>query len=188
MYDALRLCLDIAQDRSCILQKLNLSHQPYFLATIHRAENTDNPARLKELLLALVDISKIAPVVLPLHPRTRKHLPRALFNDIRKKFQLIVPVGYFDMLMLEKNSRIILTDSGGVQKEAFLLGVPCITLRNETEWVETTKKGWNILADVSRQRIQQAVKRFSACHPHTDQDAPFGDAQAAERILKLLQK
>ncbi|MEO0129207.1 MAG: UDP-N-acetyl glucosamine 2-epimerase [candidate division WOR-3 bacterium] len=148
MYDALLMSLPIAEKKSKILEKLKLRPKEYYLATIHRAENTDDPKRLKNIIKALIQISKHKPVIFPIHPRTYKKISElGLLNpksEIRNP-KLIKPVGYLDMLLLEKNALKIITDSGGVQKEAYLLKVPCITLREETEWVETVESGWNVV-------------------------------------------
>jgi len=161
MYDSVLYNLKLAEDRSDILTRLSLKPSKpmmYALATVHRAENTDDPARLRSIFQALDEIAReLMPVILPLHPRTRKQLS-ALSNWTNSmnsmnptnsmnsaNLVIIDPVPYLDMLSLEENARLILTDSGGVQKEAFILKVPCVTLREETEWVETVEAGWNVL-------------------------------------------
>jgi UDP-N-acetylglucosamine 2-epimerase len=181
MCDALHLCLDIAEATSTVLAAQGLSAKAYHLATIHRAGNTDDPGRLREIFDALAEISHEKPVVVPLHPRTRKSLDGLQFPVAGLK--IIEPVGYFDMLILEKNAARILTDSGGVQKEAFLLGVPCVTLRAETEWVETVESGWNILAGHGKKSIIEAAGRELAA-----QRAPscYGAGKAAEIMVEGL--
>jgi len=135
----------IAEEKSTILDSLKLSPKNYALATIHRSENTDEPSRFKSILLALDQIAtKEFPVVLPLHPRSQKCLKALALNF--KHLQIIEPVSYLDMLKLEQNSKLILTDSGGVQKEAFCFQVPCVTVRDETEWMETVESGWNVIS------------------------------------------
>ncbi|HRR96220.1 MAG TPA: UDP-N-acetylglucosamine 2-epimerase (non-hydrolyzing) [Candidatus Ratteibacteria bacterium] len=162
MFDSLKISLMIAEKKKIeIIEKLNLKPKEYILATIHRAENTDNKEKLYSIFSTFDEISnKIMPVIVPLHPRTKKVL--GLYEKERdfKKIKIIEPVSYFEMLILEKKAKIILTDSGGVQKEAFWLGIPCITLREETEWVETVKTGKNILVGTDKKRILKAVKKF----------------------------
>ena len=152
MYDAVLQFGELARQRSTILHDLGLKPKGYLLATVHRPYNTDDYVRLQSILETFIEIGE--PVIFPVHPRTRKRIAglagtlnlRAGAGDLR----LIEPVGYLDMLMLEQNARLILTDSGGVQKEAYFFAVPCVTLRPETEWVETVKAGWNLVADADR--------------------------------------
>jgi UDP-N-acetylglucosamine 2-epimerase len=158
MFDALLHFSKISDMKSNILERLNIKPKEYCLATIHRAENTDNYERLKNILTAFSKLDEI--VVFPIHPRTRKMinyygLDGLLDND---NVKVIDPVGYLDMLKLEKNAKAILTDSGGVQKEAFWLKVPCITLRDETEWIETINLGWNRLVGSNVEKIVEAVR------------------------------
>ena len=145
MYDAALYYGSKAEAESDILQQLGLESKGYILATVHRAENTDNPLRLGAIFRGLMEVAAgEIPVVLPLHPHTRKALEREnLLLEASRNLRLIEPVGYLDMVHLEKNSRLIATDSGGIQKEAFFYRVPCITLREETEWVELVESGWN---------------------------------------------
>jgi UDP-GlcNAc3NAcA epimerase len=183
MYDAVLYNTSLAEDRSDILARFGLETRGYALATVHRPRNTDNPERLRSILGALVEIGRR--VILPLHPRTRKNLNalhRSNFH-LPASIQLIDPVGYLDMLILEKNARVILTDSGGVQKEAYFFAVPCLTLREETEWLETVETGWNRLVGADRALIAQAAHEF---RPEGSPPAVFGDGHAAERVAKLL--
>jgi UDP-N-acetylglucosamine 2-epimerase len=151
MYDAVLLYLDLAERKSEIMERLGLKPKSYALATVHRAENTDQPERLRTIFDGLERVAEEGlSVILPLHPRTRKHLNTLGIHP--KEVQVLDPVSYLDMLVLEKNARVILTDSGGVQKEAFFFRVPCVTLREETEWVETVERGWNTLDAVKRNR------------------------------------
>jgi len=166
-------------------------HTPnYYLATLHRAENTDDPNRLESILTALCEIGKEIPVILPLHPRTRKRMeayglrPEESRNN--KGIKLIDPLPYLDMIGLSKRARIILTDSGGVQKEAYWLRVPCITLRNETEWVETVKRGWNMLVGADVKKIVSAVHHWERKGPPKTGAGLFGDGKACEKIIKVL--
>lgn len=181
MYDALSLCLEVAQKNSRILDNQGLSDKNYYLATVHRAENTDNPENLKAIFEALAEVSRDTPVVVPLHPRTKGAL--SALNISTPDLMLIEPVSYFDMLILERNASRVFTDSGGVQKEAFLLGVPCVTLRNETEWIETVESGWNILAGARREAIVEAALTALGEHatPHY-----YGCGNAAEIMTEIL--
>lgn len=146
MYDAMLFYVERANERSTILKTLGLDPKSYILATVHRAENTDHPERLAGIFDGLAQLADISPVILPLHPRTRKTLEKLdLLEKISDALHLIEPVGYLDMVMLEANAALIATDSGGVQKEAFFHRVPCITLRDETEWVELIECGANRL-------------------------------------------
>ena len=159
MLDALTHNIKIAESKSVILEKLGLSPKSYYLATVHRAENTDDRPRLSAILAAFDAISKELPVIWPMHPRTRKKLADAGLK-LADKVTAIEPASYLDMLKLESNAQAILTDSGGVQKEAFWLGVPCITLRDETEWVETLKEAGNQLAGSTRDGILKAFRNL----------------------------
>jgi len=155
MFDALIHFSKISEKKSKILEKLNLKPKSYYLATVHRAENTDNCERIKNILTAFSKLDK--PVVFPIHPRTKKMVENFSLKHLLEKMQVIEPVGYLDMIKLEKNAKAILTDSGGVQKEAFWLKVPCITLRDETEWIETVKYGWNRIVGTDCERIINTV-------------------------------
>lgn len=164
MEEALFTSLPIAEAISGILKKLELTERKYALATIHRAENTDDTSRLKDILLSLIKISEEVPVVLPLHPRTRaiiasNHELLALNPERLVNFNIIDPVSYLDMIMLEAHAKVILTDSGGMQKEAMWLQVPCITMRDETEWVETVESGWNNVCGADLKNILNCYKR-----------------------------
>ncbi len=173
MYDSILYYSKVAEQKSTILQDSNLfpfsdSFTPnsklrtpnYYLATLHRAENTDNPERLKSILKALDEIGIGGPVILPLHPRTKKMMKVHDLQPKDKSVKLIEPVSYLNMLKLEKNAKVILTDSGGVQKEAYWFRVPCITLREVTEWGYTADEGWNIVAGWKTSDILQAVQRI----------------------------
>jgi len=148
-----------ASAQSDIVARLGLQPQRYLLATIHRAENTDDLDRLGAIITALSELAEEEPVILPLHTRTRKKLAQlstasfpselgTLNPEQSNSLRFIDPVGYFDIVALETSARLLLTDSGGMQKEAYWLKVPCITLRDETEWVETVDAGWNVLTDL----------------------------------------
>jgi len=181
MVDSQRECSIIAERRSRILQELGLEPRSYRLATIHRAENTDDPERLAAIVGALQDIGS---VVLPCHPRAERCIKAlGLWEDLSRRAKVIRPVGYLDMIVLEKNAAKILTDSGGVQKEAYLLGVPCITLRDETEWVETVQDGWNVLAGADRERIVRLAKGFE---PGAEKRDVFGRGDASLRTAEAI--
>lgn len=145
MYDAVLFYTEAAESRSHVLTDLGLEPGGYVLATVHRAENTDDPARLKAVMTGLAALARRLPVVLPLHPRTDQALAAAGIDRAALGLRFVDPVGYFDMLLLERHARLIATDSGGVQKEAFFHGVPCATLREETEWTELVAAGANRL-------------------------------------------
>ena len=160
MYEALMHAVAIAKKQSDILERMNLDNGEYILATIHRAENTDQPDRLKKIIEALYEISLSHKIVFPVHPRTRNKLQElsdALVQPDTNNLSMIEPVGYLDMVRLENGAKIIATDSGGIQKEAYWLNVPCVTLREETEWVETVEQGWNVLAGTDQRRISAGV-------------------------------
>jgi UDP-N-acetylglucosamine 2-epimerase (non-hydrolysing) len=181
MVDALKENIKIAEQKSMILDQLSLKQEEYYLATIHRPENTDAFEKLKSIVDAFCVIEKI---VFPCHPRTEKLLKQfGLWDMLTKKVKVMKPIGYLDMLMLEKNAKKILTDSGGVQKEAYILKVPCITLRENTEWVETIEDGWNVLAGANKEKIFKKVNDFE---PEEKQRNVFGDGNASEKISKVL--
>ena len=168
------------------LQRLGLPAGGYVLATVHRAENTDHPQRLATIVQALAQAGRERPVVWPLHPRTRKLLAgQGLLAALEKQVRLTDPVGYLDMVQLEKFAALIATDSGGVQKEAFFHRVPCVTLRDETEWVELVDAGWNHLAPPhSAAGIVAAIAR--ALEQRPQEIRPYGNGDAAERIAARL--
>jgi UDP-N-acetylglucosamine 2-epimerase len=187
MADSVRIFAPLAQQQSQILSRLTLKPGAYFLATIHRAANTDDPVRLGGILKGLIN----APhrVVLPLHPRTL-----AAIRNINLEFlltakdgQIIViePLGYLDMLQLQQHAAAILTDSGGIQKEAYYLGVPCITMREQTEWLETVESGWNCLTGAVPDQIANAIKALEKVKSNS-RPSLYGDGHASERIVQLL--
>ena len=230
MHDAILSYKDIAADKSDILQRLGLlgchseaqpknpdgnpsrlttHHSPltkYVLATVHRAENTDDPDRLRNIFEALAEISKDMPVVLPLHPRTRKAIENISVKGQRLKVngsseepltlnrspltgsvKIIDPVPYLDMLQLEAHASIILTDSGGMQKEAFWLGVPCVTMRDETEWVETVESGRNKVVGAGSASIVRAVGEYLDVDETVGADRDnIGISSAADRVVECI--
>ncbi|MHC4437165.1 MAG: non-hydrolyzing UDP-N-acetylglucosamine 2-epimerase [Planctomycetota bacterium] len=181
MYDVFLDSEKLIEKRT-ILSKLKLKPKEYLLLTIHRQENTDNPENLKSILTAAAKTGKN--IVSPVHPRTKKAIQKMKLETF-ENLSFIEPVGYLDMLSLEKHAGMILTDSGGVQKEAFWCGVPCITLRNETEWIETAEDGWNILVGCNEKKIIKSVRTFS---PRHKQHKHFGDGKTAKRIVGMLIK
>lgn len=233
MYDSILFNKSLAEKKSNVLDRLDPHNQSeevckYCLATIHRAENTDFSQNLEGILNALNQITKTGMrVVLPLHPRTRAKIkefrlgaklkfssnPTQNQSNSTTQVTVIDPVGYLDMVQLERYSQAILTDSGGVQKEAYLLGVPCITLRNETEWVETINVGWNTLTGQDTKKILDAFGTIShwdgqgppftrscvqtnpsnSINPDNpdnsiNSNTPFGDGKAAEKIVDIIFK
>jgi UDP-GlcNAc3NAcA epimerase len=188
MYDAALHYGSKAEEHSKVLEKLGLKKQNYILATVHRAENTDAPARLLVILRALGELAAEFPVVIPIHPRTRKQLSHSGLAAELGKVLLTDPVGYLDMMMLEKNARLIATDSGGVQKEAFFHGVPCVTLRDETEWLELLEMGWNLLAPPTSKELVISALRNSLATKPVVQENPYGDGHSSEHIIDIVRK
>lgn len=192
MYDAMLFNIRIAEKKSKILETIALKEPrtsnilPYYLATVHRAENTDNPDRLRSIVEAFQEISMTHPVIWPVHPRTRHALvPHRPSLITHHQVYLLDPLPYLDMLVLEKHAKAILTDSGGVQKEAFWLQVPCMTLRNETEWVETVESGWNVLAGTNEEKIIN----FALYGAQERQEPPrdvYGSGNAAGKVANAL--
>lgn len=181
MYDALLFNMDIAK-KSCVLDNVGVEPGKYILATVHRPSNTDNPDALKKIVKSFSKMNY--PVVFPLHPRTRKAL--ATFGiPLDEPIHALDPVGYLDFLKLESEAAAILTDSGGVQKEAYWLHIPCITLREETEWVETVDDGWNTLVGTDTDLI---VKMAHGFRPTTHQRPLFGDGTASKKIVEILEE
>lgn len=169
-----------------VLQQLSLAPGAYVLATVHRAENTDHPVRLKAIVNGLEAMSQKMPVVWPIHPRTRRVLQSmGWLATLSPQLRLLDPVGYLDMVQLEKYAAVIATDSGGVQKEAFFYQVPCVTLRDETEWVELVDAGWNRLAmPITSAAVSNAV--LSAIGSKGLLVEPYGKGDAAQRIVNVL--
>lgn len=182
MFDVALHYRDIAFRNSNVLSSLGLDAGHYALATCHRAENTDDPHRLASIVGALNTIASELPVVMPLHPRTRQALHR--YGISPGSLRIVEPVGYLDMVRIEQSAAVILTDSGGVQKEAFFFGVPCLTLRDETEWGETVATGWNVLCGADGARILGAWGRLSTMR--REPSRPYGDGDAAEHIADFL--
>lgn len=188
MYDAALHFGEKAKKEEYGPAALGLAPEKYVLCTIHRQENTDVPVRLAAIVNGLSRVAKDIPVVLPLHPRTRKMLEKyELMGTLTEKVQVIGPVGYLDMVGLQQGASVIATDSGGVQKEAFFHKVPCVTLRDETEWVELVEAGWNRLVTPLDDRIL-ADNILGACGTKGANFTPYGQGNAAGDILKALRE
>lgn len=191
MLDNFKYFFKLAERNSEILEKLKLKNKNYILVTIHRARNTDVEINLKNIINSLLTISKEETIVFPLHPRTMKFLKKyRLFNKIKDatNINVIKPLGYFDMLLLIKNSNKIVTDSGGLQKEAYFAKVPCITLDSSTGWPETINEGWNVIFhekgnDLTKEDIINEIKSFNPPNKHRD---VFGEGNTSKIISKLI--
>lgn len=184
MFDVALYYRDRARTNSMALKNFSLQPSHFVLATCHRAENTDDPERLNAIVSALAEISKTLPVILPLHPRTKALLTTYKLEEQLGKVTVVDPMPFIDMVALEQAAKVILTDSGGVQKEACFYGVPCITLRDETEWVETVEMGWNRLVGGDTQKILSAYEALSP--PQSGAPSVYGDGNAAEKIIQIL--
>jgi UDP-GlcNAc3NAcA epimerase len=193
MYDNTLYFASLASERSSVLREHGLSGGRYTLATVHREHNTDDAGRLSAIINALIELSvrTSMPIVLPLHPRTRKRMNELLDPTLQHalaasaNIKLLPPVGYLDMLALEANAALVVTDSGGVQKEAYFLGRPTLILRAETEWTELVEHGHSVLVDVDHQRILSEADR-ALNGPRTAYPELFGDGHASERICDQL--
>ncbi|HWN18161.1 MAG TPA: UDP-N-acetylglucosamine 2-epimerase (non-hydrolyzing) [Gemmatimonadales bacterium] len=188
MYDAAREHTARALRVSTVLDRLGLRPRGYVLATIHRAGSTDDEPTMRAIFQGLLEVTTAIPVVLPLHPRTRKSLGDAgMLNAVEQGLRVVEPVGYLDMLVLEHYACLIATDSGGVQKEAFFQGVPCVTLRAETEWTELVDSGWNRLVPPSAGDVGTGIlSALAEKRPDERPDNIFGDGNAARYITQLL--
>jgi UDP-N-acetylglucosamine 2-epimerase len=187
MYDSLRQHIERAEKISGIMKKLNLSKKDFYLITIHRAENTDIEENLNKIVEILSQLDK--KTVFPIHPRTKKCLSEFnLLDKLESKNHLLLidPVSYLDMLVLEKNAKCILTDSGGVQKEAFFLKTPCLTLRQETEWVETLKSGTNQLVGLEIDEVIKKIKREDYLTRKVQKRTTLISKRANTRIAKSI--
>lgn len=186
MYDAALLFSDVARTKSDILSRYDLKPKHYCLCTVHRADNTDKKKNIESIIEALLQIDGL--VLFPVHPRTHIVLKEyGLVRSIQKSdhIKLVDPVGFLDMIILEKNAKMILTDSGGMQKEAYFYQVACVTLREETEWIETVEEGWNVLVGTDPEKIIHAVRTFK---PSVTQKHPYGNGKASENIKKVIEK
>ncbi|HNI68889.1 MAG TPA: UDP-N-acetylglucosamine 2-epimerase, partial [Nitrospira sp.] len=191
MYDNSLYFSAVADQKSDIIARLGVQSGKFILATIHRNNNTDEPARLSALFRSMHKISKEndLDIVLPLHPRTAKlletNLDKALYAEIKSNahFKICEPASFLEMVCLEKHCKLVMTDSGGVQKEAFFYGVPCITMRDETEWVETVELGWNRLVGASADAIVAAVSEETLGTRSVAEVFPYGRGDAARKII-----
>jgi UDP-N-acetylglucosamine 2-epimerase len=181
MYEALLHNFPLSEARSQVLERLGLAPRQYLLLTVHRAENTDIEENLRAILAALDRLEER--VIFPIHPRTRKRLAEMDWEPM-PHVHVVEPQGYFDILVLENNARLLLTDSGGMQKEAYCLGTPCLTLREQTEWVETVQAGWNHLVGTDTDRIIDAVR---GVRQPAERPALYGDGRTSEAILAILE-
>jgi len=194
MLDSFLYFSRVARDRSQVLQRLGLEKGRYLLATVHRARNTDIEQNLRSMIEAFLSLDE--KIVFPVHPRTQKKLDELNLNlnlipqagsraqsESESHLHLLPPVGYLDSLILTQNASKVLTDSGGLQKEAYFAGVPCITLDDSTGWPETVEDGWNILVGSRREEIIESVRRF---RPEGTQREIFGDGRAAQRIVQAM--
>jgi len=189
MYDVFLKFKDKA-DSSNILERLGLSDKEYGLLTLHRAENVDNPIRLRSIVKGIQEAK--TKIIFPIHPRTANRLREFNIPLNQSKIKSIEPVGYIDMLKLLKHAKLVLTDSGGLQKEAFWSQTPCIALRDSTEWVETVEAGVNQIVGADPNKIAQAIKEVKEKYGEikekfTKTTNPFGDEQAARRIVKAIE-
>lgn len=190
MYDNSLYFAEIAEQKTDILQRLKIENQQFVLATIHRDNNTDNPERLTEIVEALLEIAEKTKIVLPLHPRTKKLLPQNLLKEVYDKLQvnsniiIIPPASFFEIIVLEKHSQLIMTDSGGLQKEAYFFKKPCVILRPETEWVEIVEQQAGIITDADKKLIVNAFNKLIQSKPNFS--PVFGDGHSAEFTLNKI--
>ncbi len=184
MYDAFLFYSELSAQKSKVLNDLELKDKDFVLCTIHRAENTDDPKRLKNILSFLEEISQDTTVVLPLHPRTAKILEKnCQLSVFSCQLKIIDPVSYFDMVELLKQCRLVMTDSGGLQKEAFYAKAPCVTMRDETEWVETVKGGYNLVVGADKKAIISGFEKMLDSKADYSRDL-YGDGAASQKIVK----
>lgn len=187
MYDVALHAARLARERSTALHRLGVEPGRFVLATCHRAENTDDEGRLTQILEGLARIAREEPVILALHPRTRQIIDRGGLGTRLGRVTIVDPLPFFDMVALEQAARVIVTDSGGVQKEAFFYGVPCVTMRDETEWVETIELAANELVGASASHLIDAVHRARPVAKRSG-SGPYGDGRAAHRIITSILK
>ena len=183
MFDASLYYRDVARARGTAMQRLGVEAGKFALATCHRAENTDDPRRLEGILTGLGRVAAEMPVVLPLHPRTRQVVAMQGLDGHLGPLRVTDPLPFLDMVQLEQAARVIVTDSGGVEKEAFFYEVPCVTMRDETEWVETVEGGWNVLVGADADRIASGVL---GAHPGRSGLTPYGEGRAAPETVRRL--
>ncbi len=183
MVDSLLQNKEIAEKKSSILEELELKSDDYIVATVHRASNTDRKENLEKIVDAFCEIEET--IFFSVHPRTEKYLKEyGLFDKLKASVKLVKPLGYLDFLKLMSYAKKIVTDSGGIQKEAYILKVPCITLRENTEWTETIEDGWNVLVSVDKDNIIRALYEFKPCL--SKHRKIFGNGNATKEIIKYL--
>lgn len=184
LYDSLLQKLDFVKNNQIIISELELEPKKYFLLTLHRFENTARIENLKNILSAIGESQK--QFIFPIHPRSQKFIKRYSLSSLLGKYdniRIIRPLGYINFLRLLYGSKKILTDSGGVQKQAFMLGIPCITLREHTEWTETVENGWNVLVGADKDNIKEMIDSFN---PQKNRLNVYGDGLASKKIVELL--
>jgi UDP-GlcNAc3NAcA epimerase len=187
MYDVAIQYGESAARNSKIMETTNIGPSQYILATVHRAENTDEMPRMTKIMEALNEIAGDVDVIMPLHPRTGKVICSYGIGDKISRIRIIEPVGFLDMMCLIKNARAVVTDSGGLQKEAYFHRVPCVTLREQTEWIETIDANWNVLADLSSTDSIVTTIRFAMMgNNFRFEIAEYGDGKAADQIVKII--
>lgn len=185
MYDASLFYTNDLIKQNHVLEKNNLESKKYLLCTIHRAENTDIPDRLDAIFQGLEEVAQQMEIIMPLHPRTKIKLDAIGFNSEKSLINFIAPVGYLDMMILEKNAKLIITDSGGIQKEAYFHKVPCLTLRNETEWVELIEKGYNYLVEDLKRIPELTISSLQKKY-NFEADCIYGQGNSANLIVNNL--
>lgn len=183
MIDSLAQNINKAESKSRILERLGLVRNGYMVATIHRAQNTDNAKRLQSIISSLAESGK--KIILPAHPRTKKSALAFGIKLESPNLNVINPLGFYDMLVAEKNARKIITDSGGIQKEAYFFNVPCITLREVTEWTETVEEGFNVLVDADRNKITDAIANFEITGKNRH---IYGNGGASKKTVMKIRK
>lgn len=182
MYDSALFYASRAEAKSDVLNRLSLAHKPFVLCTIHRQENTDDLNNLNSIITGLNSLSHETTVILPLHPRTRKIMQQ---QGIFTEFETIEPVGYFDIVRLLKNCQLVITDSGGMQKEAYFFGKYCLTLRDETEWVELIEHGFNCLVGIDPKKILSSYHDI-VHNPFPNVHDLYGEGKASQKIAGIM--
>ena len=186
MYDSILMNLDISASKSKLLDELDLNIKDYFYLTVHRPSNTDKRNNLENIVDAIIEMD--SNVLFPVHPRTKKSLIKF---DLLEKLQsssnvyLTKPVNYLDSIFSIKNASMVLTDSGGIQKESYILGTPCLTLREETEWIETVDDGWNILTGSNKEKILSHARNFK---PSNKRKNYYGTGNSSQKIVDIISK
>jgi UDP-GlcNAc3NAcA epimerase len=189
MYDVALFFKNQAKQKTSILSDLGLQHSGYVLATCHRAENTNDPVRLNEIVMGIAEVAQKIPLVFALHPRTKQYIHDLGCGALLENVIVIEPLPFLDMVILEQSAKLILTDSGGVQKEAFFYSVPCLTMRDESEWLETINSGMNELVGASRKNIIASVNEILLRKEVRSVDIkPYGKGDSGKQILDIIIK